>query len=100
MSSILCDVEFGLCLCESVVVFHLSRCELTVHGSMLCFEQRLEWWRWLIPSWHVVLNSTKDRILDTPGQHVPPHVWHGIACLLIRNTIGSASCSVEWRLAQ
>jgi hypothetical protein len=28
--SIHCDVEFGLCLCESVVVSHLSRCELTV----------------------------------------------------------------------
>jgi hypothetical protein len=29
-SSILCDVEFGLHLCESVMVFHPSRCELTV----------------------------------------------------------------------
>jgi hypothetical protein len=29
-SFILYDVEFGLCLCESVVVFHPSRCELTV----------------------------------------------------------------------
>jgi hypothetical protein len=28
--SILCDVEFGLCLCESVVVVHPSRCEMTV----------------------------------------------------------------------
>jgi hypothetical protein len=44
--------------------------------SMLWFEQRLEWWRWLKPSWHVVLESSKDRILgvDTLGQHVPPHV--------------------------
>jgi hypothetical protein len=29
-SSIFCDVEFGLGLCESVVVFHPLRCELTV----------------------------------------------------------------------
>jgi hypothetical protein len=29
-SSILCDVEYGLCLCESVVVLHSSRCELVV----------------------------------------------------------------------
>jgi hypothetical protein len=27
---ILCDVEFGLCLCQSVVSFDPSRCELTV----------------------------------------------------------------------
>jgi hypothetical protein len=27
---ILYDVEFGLCFCESVVVFHPSRCEMTV----------------------------------------------------------------------
>jgi hypothetical protein len=29
-SSILCDVEYGLCLCVKVVVSHRSRCELTV----------------------------------------------------------------------
>jgi hypothetical protein len=46
----------GLCLCKSVMVFHPSRCEVTVCGSMLLFEQRLEWWRWLIPSWHVYSN--------------------------------------------
>jgi hypothetical protein len=68
---------------------------------MLWFEQWLEWWRWSIQSWHVMLESTKDRILgvDTPGQHVPPHVQYGTACLLIRNTIGSVSCFVEWGLA-
>jgi hypothetical protein len=86
----------GLCLCESVVVFHPSRCEVTVWGSMLWFEQWLEWWWWLIPSWQVVLESAKDWILgvDTPGQHVPPRVWYGTTCLLIRNTIGSVSCLV------
>jgi hypothetical protein len=48
---------------------------------MLWFEQWLEWWRWLILSWHVVIESAKDRILrvDTPGQHVPPRVW----CVLL-----------------
>jgi hypothetical protein len=68
---------------------------------MLWFEQSLEWWRWLIPSWHVVLESAKGRFLevDTPGQHVPPRVRYGAACLLIRNTVGYVSCSDEWGLA-
>jgi hypothetical protein len=48
----------------------------------------------------VVLESAKDQILgvDTPEQHVPPCVRYGTTCLLIRNTIGSVSCSVEWGL--
>jgi hypothetical protein len=48
--------------------------------------------------WFVMLESAKDRILgvDTPGQHMPPHVWYGMVCLLIRKTIGCVSCSVEW----
>jgi hypothetical protein len=29
-SSIFYDVKYGLCLCEKVVVFHSSRCELTM----------------------------------------------------------------------
>jgi hypothetical protein len=91
----------GLCLCESVVVFHPSRYELTVCESMLWFEQRLEWWIWLIPSCHVVLESGKDWILgvDPPEQHVPLRVWYGMTCLLIRNDIGCVSCSVEWGMA-
>jgi hypothetical protein len=46
----------------------------------------------------VVLESAKDRILgvDTLGQHVPPRVRYRTTCLLIRNAIGSVSCSVEW----
>jgi hypothetical protein len=46
----------------------------------------------------VMLESAKDRILgvDITGQHVPPHVWYGTACLLIRYAIGCLSCSVEW----
>jgi hypothetical protein len=68
---------------------------------MLWFEQWLEWWRWLILSWLVVLGSAKDRILgvDTLGQHVPPCVWYEMTCLLIRNAIGSVSCSVEWGIS-
>jgi hypothetical protein len=33
-----------------------------------------------------LLESAKDRFLgvDTLGQHVPPWVWYGMACLLIR----------------
>jgi hypothetical protein len=30
---------------------------------------------------------------------VPPCVWYGTTCLLIRNAIGSVSCSVEWGLS-
>jgi hypothetical protein len=30
---------------------------------------------------------------------VPPHIWYGMACLLIRDTIGYVSCLVEWGLA-
>jgi hypothetical protein len=45
-----------------------------------------------------MLESANDPILgvDTPGQHVPRHVWYGTACLLIRCAIGRVSCSVEW----
>jgi hypothetical protein len=48
--------------------------------------------------WFVMFESAKDRILrvDTTGQHVPPRVRYGMTCLLIRNTIGCVSCSVEW----
>jgi fatty-acid desaturase len=49
----------------------------------------------------VVLESAKDRILgvDTLGHHVPPCVWYGTTCLLIRYAIGCVSCLVEWELA-
>jgi hypothetical protein len=48
--------------------------------------------------WLVMLESTKDQILglDPPGQHVPPCVWYGMACLLIRYAIGRVSSLVEW----
>jgi hypothetical protein len=48
--------------------------------------------------WLVMLRSAKDRILgvDPPGQHVPPCVPYGMACLLIRYAMGCVSCSIEW----
>jgi hypothetical protein len=48
--------------------------------------------------WLVMLEFAKDRILgvDPPGQHVPPWVRYGMACLLISYAIGCVSCSVEW----
>jgi hypothetical protein len=69
---------------------------------MLWFEKWLEGWRWLIPSWQVVLESAMDRILgvDTSEQHVPSRVWYGTTCLLIRNTAGRMSCPVEWGVAR
>jgi hypothetical protein len=44
--------------------------------------------------WIVMLESAKDRILgvDTLGQHVPPRVWNGMACWLIRKALVSLSC--------
>jgi hypothetical protein len=39
--------------------------------------------------WIVTLESAKDRVIgvDTPGQQVLPHVWHEMACLLIRDDV-------------
>jgi hypothetical protein len=47
--------------------------------------------------WYVMLESAKDRVIgvDTPGQQVPPHVRYGMACLLIRDVVGSVPCSDE-----
>jgi hypothetical protein len=47
-----------------------------------------------------LLKFAKDRILgvDTPRQQVPPRVRYGMACSLIRNILGSVSCSDEWVL--
>jgi hypothetical protein len=48
--------------------------------------------------WFVMLESAKDRVIgvDTPGQQVPPCVRYGMACLLIRDAVGSVPCSDEW----
>jgi hypothetical protein len=48
----------------------------------------------------VMLESTKDRVIgvDTPEQQVPPRVWYGTACLLIRDVVGCVPCSNEWEI--
>jgi hypothetical protein len=50
--------------------------------------------------WFVMLECAKDRVIgvDTPGQQVSPHVQYGTACLLIRDDVGSVSCSDEWEI--
>jgi hypothetical protein len=51
--------------------------------------------------WIFMLEAAKDLVLgvDTPGQHGPPRVRYGMACLLIRDAVGSVPCSDEWELA-
>jgi hypothetical protein len=90
-------------LCDEVLPYFIL-CVKVFHTLNLNLNQKnlnqknLKWWRWLIPSRHVVLKFAKNRILgvDTPGQHVPPRVRYGTTYLLIRNVIGCVSCSVEW----
>jgi hypothetical protein len=50
--------------------------------------------------WFVMLESAKDRVIgvDTPGQKVPPRVRYGMACLLIRDVVGSVPYSDEWEI--
>jgi hypothetical protein len=50
--------------------------------------------------WFVMLETAKDRVIgvDTPGQQVLPRVWYGTTCLLIRDVVGSVSCSDEWEI--
>jgi hypothetical protein len=47
--------------------------------------------------WLVMLESAEDQILgvDTPRQHVPLCVQYEMACLLIRDAMGSVPCSDE-----
>jgi hypothetical protein len=47
--------------------------------------------------WFVMLESAKDRVIgvDTPGQQVPPRVRYGTNYLLIRDAVGSVTCSDE-----
>jgi hypothetical protein len=47
--------------------------------------------------WFVMLEYAKDQVIgvDTPGQQVPPRVRYGMACLLIRDAVGSVPCSDE-----
>jgi hypothetical protein len=48
----------------------------------------------------VMVEYAMNRILgvDTRGQHVPPRVRYGMACLLFRDAVRSLSCSDEWEL--
>jgi hypothetical protein len=50
--------------------------------------------------WFVMLESAKDRVtgIDTLGQQVSPRVWYEIACLLIRDVVGSVPCSDHWEI--
>jgi hypothetical protein len=45
--------------------------------------------------WVVMLKSAKNWVLgvDTLGQHVPPRVRYGMACLLITDGVGCEFCS-------
>jgi hypothetical protein len=47
-----------------------------------------------------MLESAKDRVIgvDTPEQQVLPCVQYGTACLLIRDAVGSVTCSDEWQI--
>jgi hypothetical protein len=51
--------------------------------------------------WFVMLESGKDQVIgvDTPGQQVPPRVRYGMACLLIRDDVGSVPFSDEWKIS-
>jgi hypothetical protein len=51
--------------------------------------------------WFVMLESAKDQVIgvDTPGQQVPPRVRYGMACLLIRDDVGSVPFSDEWKIS-
>jgi hypothetical protein len=48
-----------------------------------------------------MLESAKDRFLGVVpiGQHVPPRVWYGTTCLLIRAVVESVPCLDGWELA-
>jgi hypothetical protein len=83
-----------------VLVFHLSCCEVTVVriDAVVCARfGMVETVGTHQVMWFVMLKSAKDRLIgvDTPGQHVPPRVWYGTACLLIRDVVGSVPCSDE-----
>jgi hypothetical protein len=47
--------------------------------------------------WFVMLEPAKDRVIgvDTTGQQVSPRVRFGMACLLIRDVVGSVPCFDE-----
>jgi hypothetical protein len=88
-----------------ILVSHPPRCELTVVEVRCCGLSRV----WFggdgyvrQEMWLVLLESAMDRFLrvDNLEQPVPPCVWYGMACLLIRDAIGTESCSIAWGKAQ
>jgi hypothetical protein len=50
--------------------------------------------------WFIMLESAKNRVIgvDTQEQQVPSRVRYGTTCLLIRDAVGSVSCSDEWEI--
>jgi hypothetical protein len=50
--------------------------------------------------WFVMLKSAKDRVIGVhiSGQQVSPRVRYRMACLLIRDVVGSVPCSDEWKI--
>jgi hypothetical protein len=63
---------------------------LYVWNSILThIKECIQFWpkNWV---WHWVIG------VDTPGRQVLPRVQYGMACLLIRNVVGSVPCSDEW----
>jgi hypothetical protein len=49
--------------------------------------------------WLVLLESAKDQFLGVdPLGHVLPHVRYGMACLLIKDVVGSVPCSNKWEI--
>jgi hypothetical protein len=50
--------------------------------------------------WFVMFESAKDRVIgvDTVDLQVLPCVWYGMACLLIRDAVGSVHCLDDWEI--
>jgi hypothetical protein len=94
-----------LVLVLRVLVFHLSWCEATVvriDAVVWAWVGMVEMVGFRQVMWFVILKSAKEWVLgvDTPGQQVPPRIWYGMACLLIRYVVDSESCSVVWGKTQ
>jgi hypothetical protein len=86
-------------------VFHPSRCEVTVvriDVVVLAWDGMVETVGFRLGMWFLMLKSAKDLVLvvDIPGQQVPPHVWYGTTCLIIRDVVDSKSCSAVWVMMQ
>jgi hypothetical protein len=94
-----------LVLVLRVLDFHPSWCELTMvrfHAVIWAWVGMVQMFGFRQVMRFVMLESAKDWILGvhTPGQHLPPCVWYGLACLLIRYIVGCESCSMVWGKTQ